>query len=421
MGRLIEMRLPEFVLVVIISALAISSASATDGVGNISMEIDINASLMNQSESRFYLDRSNFETNLIHHVPAPQNYRNETPPAGVEEILYHSGDLLLKAWISADPADGKKHPAVVYAHGGFSFGGADEWAMMQQFLDQGFVLMAPMLRGENGNPGYFEFFYGEVDDLIAAGDYLANVSYVDEERIFLCGHSVGGTLSMLVSMMPSKYRAHASYSGSPDQELFFLSFDRIIPFDSNNPEEIALRSPIEYPDSIIKPLFVYVAEEDIGYVELNEYLADYAREIGRPCEFRIVRGDHFSSVGESVRLTIDEFEDIEAYEVRAINRSMASVWFFEGMEYYNLTRYEEAIYCYDRAIEFDPLYALAWNGKGCALAEMGLYNESIEYFDHAILIDEDLAMAWENKAIALDALGRYAESNAAYRKAVSLY
>jgi dipeptidyl aminopeptidase/acylaminoacyl peptidase len=43
--------------------------------------------------------------------------------------------------------------------------------------------MTPTLRGENGNPGNFECFYGEVDDVIAAGRYLATLPYVDPKHI----------------------------------------------------------------------------------------------------------------------------------------------------------------------------------------------------------------------------------------------
>ncbi len=136
----------------------------------------------NQNVSRFYIDRSNFETHLIYHIPAPQKYTNELPPIGEREITYDPGNLRLKAWLSDKPADGNKHPAVVHAHGGFSFA-KSEWVSMQEFIDQGFVLMTPTLRGENGNPGNFEYFYGEVNDLVAAADHLANVWFL----AVLCG------------------------------------------------------------------------------------------------------------------------------------------------------------------------------------------------------------------------------------------
>ncbi len=281
-----------------------------------------NATGGDRNLSRFYNERSVFETNLIQHISAPQRYTNELPPIGAKEITYNSGNLNLKAWLSDKPADDEKHPAVVYAHGGFALGGSD-WADAQEYINQGFVLMMPALRAENGNPGNFEFFFGEVDDLVAAADYLANVSYVDQDRIFLCGHSIGGTLSMLTSMMPSNYRAHASYGGSPDQESFFKHIQFPIPFDSRNPKEIELRSPIEYPDSILKPLFIYVGDQDLAYLDLSKYLAGYAKAIGKPCEIKVAKGDHFTSLSESIGMTIDEFKNIEAYETLAFNRSPA--------------------------------------------------------------------------------------------------
>jgi dipeptidyl aminopeptidase/acylaminoacyl peptidase len=263
----------------------------------------------NQDISRFYVDRNNFETNLIYRAPAPQRYENELPPIGIREIIYDSGNLKLKAWLSDNPDDGKKHPAIVYAHGGFSFGGSEELAAVKDFLDQGFVLMAPMLRAENGNPGNFEYFYGEVNDLVAAADYLANVSYVDKDRIFLCGHSIGGTLSMLTSMMPSKYRAIASFSGSPDQEEFFKSEMGRIPFDSRNDKEIKLRSPIVYPDSVIKPLFVYLGDQEDYFLESSRNFVKKAKESGRICEINVVKGDHFTAITEEVRLSMNEFKN----------------------------------------------------------------------------------------------------------------
>ena len=215
------MRFVQLIIIFLVFELAASVSIALESNKTESSILkNGSVSIENQSTSRFYVDRSNFETNLIFHIPAPQQYKNELPPIGVKEITYDSGNLRLMAWLSDKPADGNKHPALVYSHGGFSFA-KSEWESMQEYIDQGFVLMTPTFRGENGNPGYFEYFYGEVDDLITAADYLANISYVDKDRIFLCGHSAGGTLSMLTSMMPSKYRAISSFSGSPDQEIWF--------------------------------------------------------------------------------------------------------------------------------------------------------------------------------------------------------
>lgn len=55
-------------------------------------------------------------------------------------------------------------------------------------------MMFPSLRGGNDNPGVKEGFLAEVDDVLAAADFLGKQNYVDPGRIYLGGHSTGGTL-----------------------------------------------------------------------------------------------------------------------------------------------------------------------------------------------------------------------------------
>lgn len=415
------MRLSNLIIIgFLVIFLALGIVLATDGNTTVNLANEENISLTKEITSRFYEERCGFETNLIKRIPAPQEYGAEVPPAGVKEVFYDSGDLKLKAWLLDKPADNDKHPAVVFAHGGFSFGGSD-WEYVQDFIDHGFILMMPMLRGENGNPGNFEYFYGEVDDLLNAADYLANVSYVDRTRLFLCGHSVGGTLSILASMMPSRYRAMASFGGMPTTEDLIRNGGYPNPFDSTNRKEFELRSAIYYPDSIIKPLFLYVGDQGEGsLLEFSDYFAKNERSIGKPCEFRVVKGDHWTSVAESVRLCRAEFENISAYEALAINRSRAYSLFLKGNDLLNLSKYDEAIKCFDDAIATDPASLTAWNAKGAALGMAGCYEEALVCFEKAIEIDDECDLAWENKGEVLRALGRIAESNSAMAKARQL-
>ena len=59
------------------------------------------------------------------------------------------------------------------------------------------IMMFPTLRGGNTNPGAREYLLGEVDDVLAAAEHLARLPYVDPQRIYLGGHSTGGTLALL--------------------------------------------------------------------------------------------------------------------------------------------------------------------------------------------------------------------------------
>ena len=43
-------------------------------------------------------------------------------------------------------------------------------------------MLFPSLRGGNQNPGVKEGFFGEVDDLLAAANFLAKQGFVDPNR-----------------------------------------------------------------------------------------------------------------------------------------------------------------------------------------------------------------------------------------------
>lgn len=143
---------------------------------------------------------------------------------------------------------------------------------------------------------------------------------------------------------------------------------------------------------------------DQGEEALKDYSESFAkreRMNGKPMEFRAAKGDHWSSVPDSVRMCRVEFENIQAYESLALNRSRAYSLFLKGNDLCNLSRYDEAIKSYDQAIAADPSSVLAWNGKGAALGEAGRLEEAIECFEEAIEIDDEFYPAWENKGLLL--------------------
>lgn len=76
--------------------------------------------------------------------------------------------------------------------------------------------MVPSFHAENDNPGQYEIFYGELEDLESARAWLAQQPYVDPNRIYLVGHSTGGTRALLASELSAKYRAAFFLGGIPD-------------------------------------------------------------------------------------------------------------------------------------------------------------------------------------------------------------
>ena len=114
-------------------------------------------------------------------------------------------------------------------------------------------MMFPSLRGGNDNPGRREGFLGEVDDLLAAAEYLASQPYVDSGRIYLGGHSTGGTLVMLVAEMSDRFRTVFAFGPVEDVRGYGGQFVYHQPGD---PDESLLRSPGYWLDSVRSPLFV---------------------------------------------------------------------------------------------------------------------------------------------------------------------
>ncbi len=62
----------------------------------------------------------------------------------------------------------------------------------------------------------------------------------------------------------------------------------------------------------------------------------------------------------------------------------------------------------------------AWSNKGAALAQSGQFEEALECYDRAIELKPDDAGAWNNKGIALYSLERYEEAKSALEQATRL-
>jgi dipeptidyl aminopeptidase/acylaminoacyl peptidase len=250
--------------------------------------------------------RSRFRTKLVRHGPAPQHGETLKMPSDAEEVEYGSGDLRLKAYLSRPANDGRTRPGVLVLHGGFAYG-EGQWKMARTFRDAGFVVMMPVLRGENGQTGDFTLFYDEVNDVLAAANTLAALPSIDARRIYVCGHSVGGTLTLLTAMASNRFRAASSLSGSPDLESY-LRVSRVqVPFEASDTREIRLRSPVAYATSFKCPVRLFCGDEEFWLQSSTQRTAILAKQSGIDAEAIEVSGDHFSSMSEAIRQTIDFF------------------------------------------------------------------------------------------------------------------
>ena len=186
----------------------------------------------------------------------------DVPPGKTFELIKYPSEVgQLSAYITKDPGDGQKHPAIVWITGGDNNTIGDVWSPSPPDNDQsasafrkaGIVMMFPSQRGGNDNPGKREGFLGEVDDVLAATDYLAKLDYVDPNQIYLGGHSTGGTMAMLIGATSDRYRGILSLGPVATPTQYGGDF---VYCDVSNAQEMRLRSPIEWLHSVKSPMLV---------------------------------------------------------------------------------------------------------------------------------------------------------------------
>lgn len=221
----------------------------------------------------------------------------QRPPSAVLDMVrYPAPGGETSGYLTPAPQDGSKRPAIIWVTGGdLSLG--DVWSPQTPdndqsagvFRDAGLMVFYPSLRGLNGNPGRSEGFYGEVDDLVAAANWLKMQAGVDADRIYLGGHSSGGTLALLAAEFGGPWKGVFAFGPMADPAVYGDAIPLHIALD--NVAALRLRQPYRWLHSITVP--TYIIEGSGG--NLSD-LRDLERASDNP-KVQFVEGqgcDHFS-------------------------------------------------------------------------------------------------------------------------------
>ncbi|MCL4205254.1 MAG: prolyl oligopeptidase family serine peptidase [Pirellulaceae bacterium] len=250
--------------------------------------------------------RQTFRTQLVRRGPSPQQGELLGFYEGVDRIAYHSGGLNLTAYVDRAPADGRPRPAVLYLHGGFAFG-EEDLAQAQPYRDAGFIVMVPVLRGENGQPGHFTLSYDEVDDVLGAADALAALPYVDAQQICVAGHSAGGTLAMLAALASPRFRASANFSGTANEKMICDEMPELVVYNQSDPREMLARSAEAFATSFKCPARLYYGNREWYFKPQLDRTAQRAKEKGIDVQVVQVPGDHFTMLEAAIPQSIQFF------------------------------------------------------------------------------------------------------------------
>ncbi|MBI4420316.1 MAG: S9 family peptidase, partial [Gemmatimonadetes bacterium] len=140
-----------------------------------------------------------------------------------DKISYRSGQLTIPAYLYQPPVvrPGERLPGILYIHGGPTGQFNDNYSVQPQFLArQGYVVLAPNIRGSSGYGKAFEdannpcWTHCDLRDVVAGVEHLKTLPYVDGSKMGITGISYGGIMSMAaVAHAPEVFQASMPQSG----------------------------------------------------------------------------------------------------------------------------------------------------------------------------------------------------------------
>ncbi len=175
----------------------------------------------------------------------------------------------------------KKYPLVINVHGGPQYQWMDSFrGDWQVYPGAGYVLAFP---NPHGSIGYGQEYTAAIsddwdgkvyEDVIKVTDYLADLEYVDENRMGAMGWSYGGYFMNLLQAKTDRFKCLSSMMGIYDlkefkdetEELWFANWDL-------KRDDYETMSPSKYEDNFKTPTLIITGEKDyrIPYTQSIRY------------------------------------------------------------------------------------------------------------------------------------------------------
>ena len=202
-----------------------------------------------------------------------------------------------------------RHPAIVWTHGGPTSQWEDSFEpAIQFFVQRGYVVLLPNVRGSSGYGRAFEEAndgcWGKCDfaDAVAAAEYLRTLPYVHPERIGTTGTSYGGFMSCAaVSFGGETFGAVIAASGYCDRVTFFEDGEfrhlqqlrKEMGRLAEHRDRYLANSPYYHLSGAQAPVFVLHGEGRYpGSPQMTEFFRELQR-LYKPARYKAYPGENF--------------------------------------------------------------------------------------------------------------------------------
>lgn len=243
----------------------------------------------------------------------------------VEPYLVHypskDGKWTISAFVYVPynlPRNGE-HPAIVYVHGGPTAQTMNSFNRFVQYMaNQGYLVIAPNYRGSTGygkefqQANLFDMGGGDLQDVLAAADWIKQTGYVDPKKLILMGGSYGGYLTMMgVTKAPELWAAGIPivpfvnwFTEIQNEDPVLQQSDLATMGDLvQNKARYEDRSPINFVNQIKAPLYLLAGGNDPRCPKTeSQQVVDAVKKRGGVAEFKIYEneGHGFSKVENQI-------------------------------------------------------------------------------------------------------------------------
>ena len=232
----------------------------------------------------------------------------------VEPYLVHypskDGKWTISAFVYVPynlPRNGE-HPAIVYVHGGPTAQTMNTFNRFVQYMaNQGYIVIAPNYRGSTGygkefqQANLFDMGGGDLQDVLAAADWIKQTGYVDPKKLILMGGSYGGYMTMMgVTKAPAVWAAGVPivpfvnwFTEIQNEDPVLQQSDLATMGDlEKNKALYEDRSPINFVDQIKAPLYLLAGGNDPRCPkEEAQQVVDAVKKRGGVVEYKVYENE----------------------------------------------------------------------------------------------------------------------------------
>jgi dipeptidyl aminopeptidase/acylaminoacyl peptidase len=212
-----------------------------------------------------------------------------------------------------------EHPAIVYVHGGPTAQTMNTFNRFVQYMaNQGYIVIAPNYRGSTGygkefqHANLFDMGGGDLQDILAAADWIQQTGYVDPKKLILMGGSYGGYMTMMgVTKAPELWAAGVPivpfvnwFTEIQNEDPVLQQSDLATMGDpEKNKSLYEDRSPINFVDKIKAPLYLLAGGHDPRCPKTEaQQVVDAIKKRGGVVEYKVYEneGHGFSKVENQI-------------------------------------------------------------------------------------------------------------------------